>query len=280
MGFILLVISIIVFRPEGSTPSSTDTEQSVSSTKTEAEPQSNPEPPKLTAPPPNPIPKPAALATPSAVLNLANWKLTLPIETSHPGSPDEIKQPELASYSLNPYFMLNSARNGVVFRAHVGGATTSGSSYPRSELREMTNFGKQNASWSNSSGSHSMIARQAITHLPPVKPEVVAGQIHDALDDVVMIRLEGKRLFVEASGEEVGVLEANYALGTIFTVQIVAAEGSIKVFYNGDLRVNYNKSGSGFYFKAGCYTQSNPARGDSASEYGEVVIYYLNVSHS
>jgi len=52
------------------------------------------------------------------------------------------------------------------------------------------------------------------------------------------------------------------------------------VYYNDILKVSYNKSGSGYYFKAGCYTQTNISKGDSASSYGEVTIYNLQVSHT
>lgn len=236
-----------------------------------ATPKPKPVPP---SPPPTPVIPPDA---PSQVLDLTNWKLTLPIDTPHAGLPDEIKQPELASFVLNPYFWRSGG--GVVFRAHAGGATTGNSSYPRSELREMAAGGSQNASWSNTSGSHSMIIRQAITHVPDVKRHVVAAQIHDGSDDVIMIRLEGTRLFVEGSSKDLGELDANYALGTPYTVQIVAQDGQIYVHYNGVLKVTYARAGAGFYFKAGCYTQSNPPRGDAPSAYGEVIIYSLQVHH-
>ncbi|HSW99520.1 MAG TPA: polysaccharide lyase family 7 protein [Patescibacteria group bacterium] len=224
-------------------------------------------------------PVPAA-NLPSQLLDLNNWKITLPIDTGHAGSPDEIQQPELANFSLTPYFRVNEAKDGVVFQANAGGATTSGSGYPRSELREMTNGGKDNASWSSDSGVHTMIVREAITHTPLVKPHVVAAQIHDAQDDVIMIRLESKRLFVEGGGKELGLLDDNYGLGTSFTVKIEASQGHIKVSYNDIQKLDYTRSGSGFYFKAGCYTQSNISKGDSASAYGEVVIYALSVAHS
>ncbi|MBI4033502.1 polysaccharide lyase family 7 protein [Candidatus Saccharibacteria bacterium] len=225
-------------------------------------------------------PKPASQPTPGTVLNLANWKLTLPVDTAHAGIPDEISQPELATFILSPYFQLNPARSGVVFRANVDGATTIGSQYPRSELREMTNGGKQPASWSSTSGTHTMTIRQVITHTPSVKPDVVAGQIHDASDDVVMVRLKNRHLFIEADGKDIGALDDNYSLGGVFTVQLVATDGHIKALYNGIQKVDYLKSGSGYYFKAGCYTQSNTSKGDSSGEYGEVVIYNLQVSHS
>jgi hypothetical protein len=235
-------------------------------------------PPKPKAAPPPPPEPVIPVDAPSHVLDLTNWKLTLPIDTPHAGVPDEIKQPELASFVLHPYFWRSGG--GVVFRAHAGGVTTANSGYPRSELREMAAGGSQNASWANTAGSHSMTIRQAITHVPDAKPHVVAGQIHDGSDDVIMIRLEGSRLFVEGSSNDLGELDPNYALGTPFTVQVIAQDGQIYVHYNGAHKVSYARAGGDFYFKAGCYTQSNPSRGDAPGAYGEVIIYSLHVSHS
>lgn len=215
---------------------------------------------------------------PSDLLNLTNWKLTIPVNTSHEGTPDEITQPELASYNSD-FFHLNSDKNAVVFKGIVNGDTTAHSHYPRSELREMTDNGLNEASWSDDSGTHIMEYRLAITHLPAKKSEVVAGQIHDESDDVVMIRLEKNHLFVEADGDEIGDLDKNYQLGNIFSVKIVAENGHIKVYYNGKQKVDYEKSGDGYYFKAGCYTQSNLSKGEKSGDYGEVQIYSLQVSH-
>jgi hypothetical protein len=217
--------------------------------------------------------------TPARVLDLANWKLTLPIGSSaHKAT--EVTQPALGTYKNSTYFHLDSTGKGVVFRANAGGATTSGSTYPRSELREMTDGGKKEAGWSSKTGTHVMTVNEAITAVPAAKPHVVAAQIHDGEDDVVMIRLEKNRLFVEADGDEVGVLDPSYVLGTRFTVELRAASSGIRVTYNGTKTVTYSASGSGYYFKAGCYTQSNVDKGDKASAYGEVVIYSLQVKHS
>jgi poly(beta-D-mannuronate) lyase len=219
---------------------------------------------------------------PADLLDLTNWKLTLPIAAEGTSKPWEVKQPELGTFSIEPYFRLNDVRDGVVFRAHAGGVTTSNSGYPRSELREMANGGKDLASWSSTSGNHAMTIVQAITHLPVVKPHVVAGQIHDAADDVVMVRLEGKRLFIEGGGNDLGVLDAAYQLGAVFSVKLVAASGRIRAYYQ-DMdtpKVDVARSVSGCYFKAGAYTQSNTSKGDEASAYGEVVIYHLEVTHT
>ncbi len=216
----------------------------------------------------------AAAQLPSDILDLTNWKLTLPINNAQ-----EIKQPALDAYSSN-YFCVNSTGTAVTFAAPCGGSTTSGSSYPRCELREMTNDGQDKASWSTTSGTHTMIIEQKIMQTPVVKPHVVVGQIHDENDDVIMIRLERNHLFVEAEGVELGTLDSNYALGTKFTVKIVAQNGCIKVYYNNNLKVTYDKSATGCYFKAGMYTQSNTSKGDAASAQGRVQIYSLSVSHS
>lgn len=215
---------------------------------------------------------------PADKLDLSNWKITLPLDGDSNETADEVKQPSLRTFSSPPYFVI-AADGGVAFRAYADGATTTNSGYPRSELREMTGDGQKKASWSNTHGSHSMTITQAITHLPGEKPEVVAGQIHDASDDIVMIRLEGTRLFVEAEGKNIGDLDTNYALGKKFTVKIIAENSKINIFYNDALKVVYTKSGVGYYFKAGCYTQTNTDKGDPASSYGEVVIYALNVTH-
>lgn len=216
---------------------------------------------------------------PSDVLNLTNWKLTLPIGEAE--SPTEIEQPDLAGYSIEPYFLLNPTGEAVIFNANAGGVSTSGSGYPRSELREMTNDGTERASWSTSSGTHTMTIRQAITHLPEVKPHVVAGQIHDANDDVVVIRLEEDRLFVDQGGTNIGDLETNYRLGDEFTVRFVAENGEIDVYYEDMTTpvVTYPVDTEGCYFKAGTYTQSNTDRGDAPEAYGEVIISDLVVSH-
>jgi hypothetical protein len=221
--------------------------------------------------------KPAAPVrhVPADLLDLSNWRLALPTGKSEA---DQIDQPELATFQDPEDFHLNKAKTGVVFRANAGGTTTSGSKYPRSELREMIDGGKKEAAWSNASGEHIMTITQAITALPPKKPQVVAGQIHDDEDDVVMIRLEKSRLFVEANGDEIGVLNPAYTLGQRFTVQVRANPDGIRITYDGKKTVTYDKVGKNYYFKAGCYTQSN-TDDDAPDAYGEVVIYALKVEH-
>ncbi len=231
---------------------------------------------------------PGTSGYPSSLLDLGMWELTLPIpEDNDPDNPKDVYQPELNTYKHDTWFHLNSSGNAVVFRAHAGGTTTPGSSYPRSELREMEpgySGNNPKASWSTSSGTHTMYIKQAITHVPPVKKHVVAGQIHDSGDDVIVFRLEGKKLFVDLNGNDGPTLDSNYTLGDVFEVKFVAHDGVIDVYYENMNSVfwTYDDSAantSGCYFKAGCYTQSNTSRGDAPDAFGQVLIYDLWISH-
>ncbi len=217
---------------------------------------------------------------PAQVLDLTNWYLTLP--TGVPLDPDDVYQPELATFSVDPYFRVTPEGDAVAFWAHCGGVTTKGAVYPRSELREMTNGGLDKAAWDVTSGKHTMVLTEAITHLPVVKPDMVAAQIHDADSDEIMIRLIGTRLFVEAHGQgEVGLLEPNYVLGTFYTAKIEAEGGHIRVYYNDSTTpaVDVENQAIGCYFKAGAYTHSNPDKGDEPTAFGEVLISSLEVTH-
>jgi hypothetical protein len=236
-----------------------------------------PAPPPPVTPPPAPSAPPASSARyPAEVLDLDNWYLTLP--TGSEDDPDDVYQPDLATYS-DPWFRLNDAGDGVVFTANAGGVTTEGSSYPRSELREMENGDL--ASWSNTRGTHTLEVRQAVTGLPDMKPHVVTAQIHDAEDDVVEVRLEGVRLIAEYDdGDGEVVIDPAYELGTPYDLRITAAEGHVEIFYNGRLAADVPESGSGWYFKSGSYVQSNPTRGDAPDATAQVVLYSLGVEHS
>ncbi len=221
-----------------------------------------------------------AVESPGKIIDLSHWKLTLPIDTPHAGNPDEVVAPNLANFSAAGFFQASDDGAGVVFRAPCGGATTSGSSYPRCELREMQPGGKKEASWSTSDALiHSLRASLTITQLPAVKPHVVCAQIHDADDDLLMIRLEGKKLQIERNKEDTILLNRNYQLGASLDLRIDAGNGHIRVFYNGEQRLDWPVARSGCYFKAGCYTQSNTKKGDAAEACGEVLIKKLELTN-
>jgi hypothetical protein len=235
---------------------------------------------------------PPTAAVPSQVLDLTNWKLTLPIDAKGgtTGTAVEIKAPNFAGYQHAPWFTVNSAGDAVDFRANVEGATTSGSHYPRSELREMTNSGTAEAAWSTKGTSVNILtAQEAVLHLPSAKAQTVTAQIHNSSSDVIEILADGThpnadgtiRLCYRFGGSTQPThLDDHYKLGTKFALKITAGSGRISIAYNNVTKTTVKYSGSGLYFKAGDYTQSNLSKGDAAGAYGEVAIYAVAATHS
>lgn len=199
--------------------------------------------------------------------------------------PLEILQSKLQTYENKPYFYTDDGV-GVIFRAPVNGVTTCGSKYPRSELREMKNNGRDQASWSNKSQTHTMEVELAFTHLPGIKPHVVGMQIHGSSDDITVLRLEGNDLYITQGDEKLGSpIDSSYALGKRIKMKVVAQKGGGFRWYRNNIAVGGvvypGKTFSGCYFKTGCYTQANTKSGSTfGTGYGEVVVYSVKITVS
>ena len=243
--------------------------------------------PTLHLPPdaaPAPTPAPVPGVRHAADVFGPRFYLTIPEVDPRTGWAQEIFQPALASYD-SKYLSPISDGTGAVFRCWHGGATTSGSKNPRSELREMADtVGKSKASWSATAGRHRMVVHGQVNRLTKVKPHVVIGQIHSATDDVTVFRVEGSQLWITNGNDPHGyLLDGNFALGQRYTIGFDVSGGVVSFTYNDKL-VPYTVSSSSTsnYFKCGAYLQSNPtsAPSESTSEYTEVVIWSVDVAHS
>jgi hypothetical protein len=218
---------------------------------------------------------------PAQVLDLTNWKLTLP--TGEEEDPAEITRPELDTFSARPWFRVTKNCDAVQFRAAVDGVTTGGSSYPRAELREMTDNGSDEASWNATEGTHILVVTEAFMALPDDKPHVVGAQIHDGDDDVTVFRLEGSKLYITSPDvTHHHLVTDDYELGTEFEAKFVVADGEIDAYYNGEFQTTIAHDKDGNYFKAGAYTQANCGNSDpcESDNYGEVHISDIEVTHS
>jgi hypothetical protein len=220
---------------------------------------------------------------PAQVLDLTNWKVTLPVpKPDSEKTPLEITQPALAGFAQVPWFRLSPTCDAVLFRAPVNGTTTSGSKYPRSELREMTDNGSENADWSSTAGTHRLTVTEAFVHLPSGKPQLVGAQIHDADDDISVFRLEDTKLWItDGDNPHSKLITDHYALGTRFDAGYEVSDGEVRAYYNGTLQTTIKHRFRHAYFKAGAYTQANctNAAPCSADNYGETMIYGLSVFH-
>lgn len=188
----------------------------------------------------------------------------------------EVGGSKLKTFEQKPYFWTEGAADGVHFRAPVTGKTTSGSDYPRCELRQMTAGGEM-AAWSNKSQNWEMTGKLKFVKLPPGKPEVVAMQIHDG-DDLTTLRMEGTKLYITKRNDSNWKLVRNpFALNRVINVKVLAKKGGGVYWYIDNMSVPVASISGVFsdcYFKAGAYVQDNSG---PSSEYGETVFYELKI---
>jgi Ca2+-binding RTX toxin-like protein len=235
-------------------------------------------------------------ATPSANFDLSDWKLQLPIDAkgSFAGKAAEVKS--LSNYSQPDYFH-TGADGAMVFSAPVNGATTGGSIFARSELREMN--GSVPAEWSLSQGGHMTATLQvdaAPIHSDGTYGKVVIGQVHGGDGQLVRLAWEDGKLFfanditsngtkdvhielLNAAGQE-----ASVSLNETFSYSIdvsqdrlvvsVMADGQV---YSASNTINDAWNDNAFYFKAGAYLGVNETNGHGS---GQVSIFALDVDHS
>ena len=88
-------------------------------------------------------------------IDLSNWKVTLPIAVN--GKPIEVEPPEILDYATNEVlrpFMYNDSTNGALVFYTYPGATTTNSSYSRTELREQMNPGSNSTNWTFGQGGN------------------------------------------------------------------------------------------------------------------------------
>lgn len=235
--------------------------------------------------------------TPGQVLNIGSGagKNHFYVQTAPTGGSSWVAhtQAEIeAGYTEDPYFKTvgTSAPYRVQFWARMDAPQTSGSSYSRSELREVDENGV-NYKFDALSGTHEMHGRTRITHLPPTKPELVIAQLHNGDADRIAIRtqvISGQtKLLVRINGNAVLPRFAEpYVLGTEFEWKIRLVGGVAYIYYN-DMTTPIIESSAlvqtsnpaGWYFKTGAYNQSNETI-DSATEWGSAELRDLSVSHS
>lgn len=221
---------------------------------------------------------------PGGNFNLSRWKLTLPTA----GAP-EISAAQLgAGYSNSNYFY-TGPDGAMVFWCPVTGGTTSGSSYPRSELRELLVSTNDNVNWS-ALGTHTLDAQCRILQVPSTK-KVIFGQIHAFGEEAnPLVKLQYDDGIVEAlvklspsSGTDAEHPFMPVALNSPITYRLQLENGLLTMTVNGSNRtVNVVQTdpawaAQGLYFKAGSYCQDNLG---TAAEGARVSYYQLQVTHT
>ena len=117
-------------------------------------------------------------------IDLNNWKVTLPI-----GRPTEVAPPEILDYATNetlkPFFYNDSIKGALVFYTYPDASTTN-SSYSRTELREQLVPGSNKTNWSFSQGGKMKGTLEVAEMSKDVNGDyyrVIIMQIHGILTD-------------------------------------------------------------------------------------------------
>lgn len=233
--------------------------------------------------------------------SLTNWKLTLSVDEDGNDSsgassvndrntnPWEIIQDDLIDFEYDPLFIVDDG--GVQFRGHCAGATTSGSKYPRTELRQR--YKDSDGYWSVND-YQKLVTTFKVTETPVVKPEISMVQIHGPDDEPLRVQYH-KDIGVYIIWNESNKDTANaldYTLGEMLKVTVVVDNGDVTTTIENQSRgTSYSKtwtsSDSTGYFKVGCYTQSsiflsefksNYDEDEPMDAYGEMIVYSIELT--
>jgi hypothetical protein len=225
---------------------------------------------------------------PGGNFDLSVWELQEPIGS--PGAPTTIAPAKLAGANgfHDSYFFTDPADGSMTFWDPENGVTTANSSYPRSELREMTASGAP-ADWSPP-GTHTLRATLKVTTVPD---HVAVGQIHlgtgtpastKPLLELFYFATGAIVLGIEqtpAGGNEVQHPVGNVPLGTKWSYVIGLSGNTISLTIDGGATQTFAMSSTfdqeNMYFKAGDYDQSV---GASATVGAKVQFYALSVFHA
>ena len=205
---------------------------------------------------------------------------------------------EVSANSLNTgytssFFYTDPTDGSIVCKVPSNGATTSGSTYPRVEFRQMTG----GANWVlNDPTEHYLTAQCKVLAVAPAKPQTIIGQIHgsNTVSELLKLRWTGyqpKQCIVEArfktndaNMSEYGVtLASGLSLGDLITYTITMKNGTINCTVNGTTgSQTYTPDiwtlTDAYYFKAGNYLQYNPQIvPDPTVIYGQNQFYKLSL---
>jgi hypothetical protein len=241
----------------------------------------------------NLVPTDSARAAPNqhsdSPIDLSHWKLTLPTNASdtYSGHAAEVLPTTLTAGFQDPHFQTD-VNGHLVFWCPVNGATTDGTEYPRSELREMLDPDSSRVNWTIH-GTHVLDARFRVMQVPS-NSKVIIGQIHGYGEkSKPLIKLQYFKGRIEAlvkisptKGKDQKLTFAGGDLDTELAYQIKLQDGVLSITVNGEtqtqsiLENDTAWANQTFYFKAGVYPQDN--QGDE-EEGARVAFSALTVSH-
>lgn len=231
---------------------------------------------------------------PGRNFNLTNWYLGLPVDSTNgtAGDSASISAAQLTGGYSNALYFYTGPDGAMTFWSPVTGATTEGSTYPRSELREQITPGNNNINW-RGYGTHILNAICKVTQVPSTS-KVIIGQIHTKTGDArPLVKLQYSSGTIEALVKHYAsdsmpntdnkLIFQNVGLNNPIAYTIRNENGLVTVTVNGLTKstntflTDSSWAAQEYYFKAGSYCQDNV--GDT-NEGARVAFYSLSRSHA
>jgi autotransporter-associated beta strand protein len=237
---------------------------------------------------------------PGQNFDLNQWELTLPVNSAGGtnGTAADIPALQLvAGYTNAPYFA-TGADGAMVFWCPAAGATTSGSSSPRTELREMLGAVDNDFSVNWSANGLHLLTGQCLVNAVANGGEVAIGQVHAYSVNIPLVILyydnslnqgtinatvKYNTTNAPVNGHTDNTLTfANVGLNSPIHYQLLVSNGVVFITVNGSTQsqnfyaTDTNWANANFYFKAGDYYVNN----GGATNPAQVSFYELTVNHT
>lgn len=231
---------------------------------------------------------------PGGNFNLTNWYLGLPVDSSGgtTGDSASISAAQLTGGYSNALYYYTGPDGAMTFWAPVTGATTPGSSFPRSELREQISPPSNEINW-RGYGTHLLNATCKVLQVPDTK-KVIIGQIHTKTGDArPLVKLQYNNGTIEAlvkiyasdtmpnTDNKLTFQNVGLSNSVAYTIQL--ENGLVAVTVNGLTKstnaflTDPSWTTNEFYYKAGSYCQDNVG---TTNDGARVAFYALARSHA
>ncbi len=253
---------------------------------------------------------------PGGNFDLSHWYLQLPtsggVLTGTGGSVDSASSAQLVAGFTNAYFF-TAADGAMTCWVPDNGATTSGSTHPRSELREELVPGDTSTNWTLY-GTHILAATCVVSNVPADTQKVCIGQIHEPSnlingsagannEQMIMFDLASQKIYaninldgdLSSSFSVPFILGSGVALGKPINYTISVVNGLLTIIinnvtnswnlfsgtnYQGHIATNWDStSGNTVYFKAGDYNQTDNTC-NCSTDGAKVAFYSLTRYHA
>ena len=235
---------------------------------------------------------------PGSNFDLSHWYLQLPVDSNgtNVGASASISTAQLTNGYTSAWFYTATNDGAMTFWVPDNGATTSGSTHPRSELREELSPGNTSVNWTPY-GTHSLTATCVVSNVPSDTLKVCIGQVHeqisggDVVPMVMIMFVNNSKIYVNVwpDGNVDSSSSYNYgtlSIGTPITYQIAVTNGLLSVSINNSNKT-FNLFGAGYanwqtnqvYFKAGAYSQTTN-QCNCATDGAKVAFYSLTRYHA